>query len=153
MSVGGGEILRGVMERNAVYSNPALYCIPLNARDGTVAATATQRGFLQLHKSLWFLTTSIFPTTTNTPRFDRINAPEFIRLFDPANIDNFVLVPTEMQGSMFGDATLNNPFILPTYILWEPGSLIGVEWLGENKATTDYKFLTLLGIEYGMKGL
>lgn len=153
MSIGGGEILRGVMEKNSVYSSPALYCIPLNARDGTGAATLTQTAFLQLHKTAWFLATSLFPTATNDPRFERISDPEFIRLFDPADTTNYVLVPIENQATMFGDATLNNPFVLPTYMLWEPGSLIGLEWTGVNHATTDFKFLTLLGIEYGMKGL
>jgi len=152
MSLGGGEILRAVMERNSVYSSPALYCIPLNARDGTGALTLTQRGFLQLHQTMWFLVTSMFPTATNSPRFERIDEPEFIRLFDPADSTDFVLSPVDNQGTMFGDATLNNPFILPTYLLWEPNSLIGVEWTGVNHATTDFKFLTLQGIEYGMRG-
>lgn len=151
MSVGGGETLRAVMSKNAVYSQPAMYVIPLNARNGTAAARATTRGVLQTNDDLWFLATSLVPTVTGGFGFLRVSAPEFIRLFDPADNSDFARVPLDMQASLLGDTSLNNPHMLPEYILWPPSSVIGVEWAGINYVgVTEFKFLTLLGIEYGM---
>lgn len=148
----GGELLRGVMEANAVYSAPAFYCIPLNGDDGTVNPTSTVRAFHQLHRELWFLATGIVPTVTASGGFERISSAEFIRLFDPVNLQEYAKVPLQMQMTLYGDSTLNNPYTLPEYLLFPPSSLIGVEWFGNNfNLTTEFKFLTLLGIEYGMK--
>ena len=151
MSIGGGEILRALMAKNAIYSQPAMYCVPLNARDGSAATRSTQRGRLQTNDDMWFLATALVPTVTSGFGFLRGSAPEFIRLFDPADNSNFARVPLDMQQSLLGDTTLNNPHTLPEYILWPPSSVIGVEWLGVNYVdVTEYKFLTLLGVEYGM---
>lgn len=151
MSIGGGEILRGVMAKNAVYSGPAMYVVPLNARDGTAATRATTRGVLQTNDGLWFMAEAIVPTVTSGFGFLRGSAPEFIRLYDPADNSNFARVPLQMQQSLLGDTTLNNPHTLPEYILWPPSSVIGVEWEGINYVgVTEFKFLTLLGTEYGM---
>lgn len=154
MSVGGGEILRAVMSKNAVYSQPAMYVISLNARDGTAATRGVQRGVLQTNEDLWFMATSLMPTVTSGFGFLRGSAPEFIRLYDPADNSNFARVPLDMQQSLFGDTSLNNPHMLPEYITWPPSSVIGVEWEGVNNVgVTEFKFLTLLGVEYGMPDL
>lgn len=151
----GGELLRGVMEANAVYSNPALYCIPLPASTGAAGATGTFRSFLQLHKELWFMATAIIPTATDIVAdfgFERISSPEFVRLFDPVTQDDYAQLPLDMQATMYGDSTLNNPYTLPEYLLFAPAQLIGVEITGPNQfPNTEFKFLTLLGIEYGMR--
>jgi hypothetical protein len=161
MSVGGGEILRGVMDASSVWSAPAFYCVTLNAVNGTAAATGTQRAFFQCHKDRWFMQTAMVATATlgdgaisPSVGFERLSAAEFVRVFDPATEDDFSFRPDLMHASLFGDTTSSNPLTLPEYILWEPGSLIGVEWTGINwnVGVPNYKFLTLLGIEYGMKG-
>lgn len=154
MSIGGGEILRAVMSKNAVYSQPAMYCVSLNARDGTGATRGTTRGVLQTNDDMWFMAQAIVPTVTSGFGFLRGSAPEFIRLYDPADNSNFARVPLQMQQSLLGDTTLNNPLTLPEYITWPPSSVIGVEWLGINYVgVTEYKFLTLVGVEFGMPDL
>lgn len=158
MSSSGGEILRAVLEKSSVFSAPAFYCITLNGVDGTANAHGFQRGFLQLHKDRWFLVTSIIPTATTgnggvLVGFGRMDSPEFVRLFDPANDGDYASSPLQMHASLYADTNLANAFTLPEYLLWEPGSLIGVEWRGVNwnSGVPNYKFLTLVGIEYGMK--
>lgn len=152
MSLCGGEQLRAVLDEAAVFIGPALYCIPLNGDDGTVNARARQRAQIQLHREFFFLATAIIPTATQSFGFERIDREEFIRLFDPANEREWARIPFDMQMSLYGDSTLNNPFTLPEYLLFEPSSLIGVEWDEINyNLTTEFKFLTLLGIEYGMQ--
>lgn len=159
MSKGADEILRALIENASVYSNPAFYVIVLDAVDGTANAFATQRNFLQCHKDTWFLMTGLVPTATagdgaNSIGYERINQPEYIRLFDPAKNGEFELLPQLMQMSLFSESNLAHSFTLPEYILWEPGSLIGLEWQGVNWNTgvPNYKFLTLVGIEYRLKG-
>lgn len=154
MSASGGEILRAVMEASCVYSNPAFYCIPMDA--GAVT-NAVLRGLLQLHKDRWFLLTNIIPTATEFSAvatdvgYQRLARPEFVRLYDPATNEDFARVANQMHASELGDTSFNYQFTLPEYIAWEPASLIGVEWQGIGSATANIKFLTLAGIEYGMK--
>lgn len=155
MSNGGGELLRAVLEASSVYSNPAFYCIPLDA--GAVTG-ATLRGLLQLHKDRWFMITNVIPTSTefdvadpNATGFERVSRQEFIRIYDPADNGDFQRVAFQLQMSEIGDTSFNYQFTLPEYIIWGPASLIGVEWQGVGSATANIKFLTLAGIEYGMK--
>lgn len=152
---GGDEILRAIMEQNAVYSNPAFYCIPMNAADAAVAADGvTFQGSIKLKMDRWFLMMGMIPTGTQTGGFQRIDQPEFIRIFDPIANNNFAFDPFDMQSSLYSESALAFSFTFPTYALWEPNSLIGVEWKGHKFQTppNEFKFLTLVGIEYGMKG-
>ena len=152
MSIAGGEQLRAVLDEAAVFIGPAFYCIPLNGDDGTVNARGRQRAQIQLHREFFFLVTGIIPTATQSFGFERIDREEFIRLFDPSNQREWARLPFNMQMSLYGDSTINCPFTLPEYLLFEPSSLIGVEWDMINyNLTTEFKFLTLQGIEYGMR--
>lgn len=151
---GGAEVLRAVLEASCVNSQPAFYVMSLTANDG-VAARATERGFLQCHKDKWFLMTGIVPTGTESLGFLRIDEPEFVRIFDPGGSQEYVLQPDNMQGSLYSESALAFALTLPEYLLWSPASLIGVEWTGKNfnvAIERGFKFLTLVGIEYSMKG-
>lgn len=157
MSIGGGEILRAVMSdpNNVVDYQPAFYCLTMNSDNGTANATATVRGFLQCRKDRYFMLTGLVPTATQVggagTGFLRISQPEYFRIFDPSNSAEYVSKPP-MQMSLYSESSLNWAFTLPEYLLWEPASLIGVEWLGANfNGTVDFKFLTMVGIEFGMK--
>lgn len=144
---GGGELLRAILDQGAVYANPAIYTVCL---DGSVA---TARGFLQLHKSLWFLQTGYVPISTDGAigvGFQRMDVNEKVRIFDPNSNDQVYFRPDLAISSLTADTTLNNPFTLPEYLLWEPASLIGVEWTG-NAFAGRVRFLNLVGIEYGMR--
>ena len=157
MAIGGGEILRAVMSdpSNVADYSMAFYVACLNADDGTANATATYRGFLQLKKDRYFLMTGVVPTATDqsgsTEGFLRGSAAEFIRFYDPATSKEFASVPP-LQSDLLSDTSYNWSFTFPEYILWEPASLIGIEWTGQNfNGLIDFKFLSLVGIEYGMK--
>lgn len=155
MSIGGGEILRAVMSdpANVVDYQLAFYCQTLNADNGTANASATQRGFFQCRKDRYFMMTGIIPTATNGDTgFRRISENEFIRIYDPSNNEEFVFKNLLMQASLYSESSLNWSFTLPEYILWEPASLIGIDWTGINfNGTIDFKFLTMVGIEFAMK--
>lgn len=157
MSIGGGEILRAVLSdpSNVVDYQPAFYCLTLNSDNGTGAANATERGFLQMRKDKYFLMTGIVPTATQVggsgTGFLRISLPEKVRIFDPSNSDEYFFKPPIIT-SLLAESSLNWMMTLPEYILWEPASIMGVEWTGLNfNGTLDFKFLSMVGIEFGMK--
>jgi hypothetical protein len=154
MSRAGDEFLRAVMEQNGVYSNPALYCVPLNSSSVSAAADGiTFSGRLQCKADRYFLMMGMVPTGTQSPGFQRIDQSEYVRIFDPVNNNNFSFSPFDMQTSLFSESALAFSFTFPTYALWEPKSLIGVEWKGHRFQSPphQFKFVTLVGIEYGMK--
>lgn len=154
MSGGGGEILRAVLEASCVSSRPAFYVMSLTANNG-VAARATERGFFQCLKDRWFLMTSVIPTGTESLGFQRIDEDEYIRFYDPGSNQEYVLRPDIMPQSLYNESALAFSVTMPEYLLWSPASLIGVEWEGRNfnvDTERGFKFLTLAGIEYQMKG-
>lgn len=157
MSIGGGEILRAVLSdpSNVVDYQTAFYCLTLNSDNGTADARAKEVGFLQMRKDKYFLLTGIVPTATQVggagTGFLRVSQPEFIRIFDPSNSDEYIFKPP-VQMSLLAESSLNWMMTLPEYILWEPASIMGVEWTGVNmQDTLDFKFLSFVGIEFGMK--
>lgn len=157
MAIGGGEILRAVMSdpNNVADYSMVFYVAALNADNGTANATGTYRGFFQCKKDRYFLMTGAVPTATDqsgaTAGFLRGSAPEFVRFFDPSTSREYAFKPP-MQGDLISDTSYNWSFTFPEYILWEPASLIGIEWAGQNfHNLVDFKFLSLVGIEYGMK--
>jgi hypothetical protein len=146
MSSGGGETLRAVMTATCTFSQPAFYGVNIPTNYSSQPAVFT--GFLQCHNDAWFLATSLFAfgNRSGSPQF--LDNPTPISLFDPKNNRQFFLNPSNMIAGNINE-NLTSCFTMPEYILWEPGSLIGVNWAGLGAANNgDFNTFVLAGIEY-----
>lgn len=155
--VGGGELLRAVMDDVSLHRQYTIYNPFLNACSIAINQAAQLRGTFQCRSDRWFLMTGVFPiwATNNTgavPRdFRAGNGNEFITFGDAANrrdaINNPIL---RLQIGLMNEA-LNARMTLPEYLLWSPNSLIDISWQGITDQTLNgvsFKCLCLEGIEY-----
>lgn len=153
--LGGGEILRGVMQKNCIWSRPAFYTLMGISNFSGAATQITQQMQLQCHADRYFMMTAVAASASQQNlaaggAFNLNNQPEFISIYDAANTKNLMLNPP-VQISLWND-NLASCMTLPEYVMWEPNSVIGASWTGiNNSGVSGYKFLTLIGIEYGMK--
>lgn len=161
---GGGELLRALLESEAVDSMPYFYMVPLTGSNGFAAALTIQSATIQTENDSCFLMTSFWGFASTTVFAD---GGEFIGIFDAgtqsAYINSFSNYfsagapftwndPNTVSMSLVND-TIASCVTLPEYILWGPNSLIGVSWMGHNiSSNTSYKYLVLGGIKYHLKG-
>jgi hypothetical protein len=158
-TVGGGELLRAVMDDLALDRKYALYNTFLGAANNPASNSQTLRATFQCRSDRWFLMTGVYPFWTNTTvskTFQTLAGNEFIELVDMSNqarlVDNAVV---RLQIGLMNES-LNARLTLPEYVLWPPNALIGIEWQGKVTVSPgnalDFKCLTLEGVEYLMGG-
>lgn len=161
---GGGELLRAVLEAEAVDSMPYFYMLPFTGQNGTAAQMLAQTAALQTENDSCFLMTSIFGLTSSA----FLEQAEYVGIFDAGTASAYIngsstyfsslapLIWTNQNSVYAGllNDSLANCVTLPEYILWGPNSLIGATWLGHNflGGGPFYKYLVLGGIKYHLKG-
>lgn len=157
-TVGGGEILRAILDDQAVHRQYALYNAFIGASSGAPSPTAQLRGSFQCRSDRWFLMTGVFPFWTNggpSRDWQTLAGAQFIEINDATNqarlIENNVI---RLQIGLMNEA-LNARMTLPEYVLWPPNALINFAWVGTTTAQAggngnDVKCLVLEGIEYLM---
>jgi hypothetical protein len=159
---GGGEDLRAVLESNAVDSMPFFYNAMLTGANGQAPAFSVQSATIQTERDSIFLLTSLWGISSNA----FINQPEYLGIFDASRSKVFVdggshyyaaAAPNDwfLKNTLFAgliNDSLASCVTLPEYMLWGPSSLIGVAWLGRNGSSAKYRYFTLGGIKYHLKG-
>lgn len=155
--MGGGELLRAVMDDVSLHRQYTIYNGFLNACSAVVNQTAILRGTFQCRPDRWFLMTGVFPiwatqnTGPNARDFKTLNGNEFITFADGANRREAVNNPIlRLQIGLMNEA-LNARMTLPEYLLWSPNSLIDFSWQGitdQQANGVSFKCLCLEGIEY-----
>lgn len=159
---GGGELLRALLESQAIDSMPFFYMVPMTGATGSAAALTVQQATIQTENDSCFLMTSFWGISSNI-----FGGPEFLGIFDGAQQNAFVNAvsnyftsgapftwsnPNSVYAGLINDS-LASCVTLPEYVLWGPNSLISVSWLGANTQTfTAYRYLVLGGIKYHLKG-
>jgi hypothetical protein len=152
-----GEVLRAILERNALYSQPSLWSIPI-ATTTTVAGAAP--GFSRRQTSAQWKVDSWFLAVgwTQLASFERAAARGWssimqARTFLVSKGQN--REPFELSGpapAAVHNDNLNDFLTLPEYVLFAPGELVT---LNEDVETTDpanelsiVTTVVLQGIEY-----
>lgn len=160
---GGGELLRAMLEAEAVDSMPFFYMVPLTGANGQAPQLSFQTATVQTETDTCFLMTSIWGLASGV----FVDQFEYVSVFDAAANDVYMSGASSYftPGAPFTWTLQNSVFVgllndslascitLPEYILWGPNSLIGVNWLGKNTISfTAYRYLVLGGVKYHLKG-
>lgn len=152
-----GEVLRAVMDANAVYKAPVFYTIPIPP--DTVAAFHDMNTQLQCKSDMFFMMTGVGVAAfrTDVPSGSYANANSFnqerLSFYRLNSTGQFINTPAVSSYCLLGQ-NFNAMMTFPEYILWKPSEIIGVNFIGRGLDTLGFQlnyFVTLFGIEYGMR--
>lgn len=139
------ELLRAVLDKSCIYSNPAFY----TAEIAYVAASdAPQTTYVEIKADKYFLITSISFTNFSTAG-GGTSAPAFGKYQIRRSRSSQSLFPFPLNPSYFGSASDREVFTLPHYILCDPTDLLEITFQPDLIAANRIFSLTFNGIEYG----
>lgn len=153
-----GEILRAIMERNCIWSQPAIFNLPLSLTTTVAARSFARRQASARWKSTsWFLAIGAaqftsFDNGVNSQGWATKMEPSTFLLQRASNAENFELNAPAPKSNH--NDNLNNFVSLMEYPLFQPGELVTVF---EDVVVTDpvaaflrVTTLALQGVEYHM---
>lgn len=151
-----GEILRAILDQNAVDSRPAFYGaqISITAAGGAVAFGNRQTS-IACKADTWFLVMGYMLDSAQSVAgangwFNRLD-PSQVQLVRGGNLQSFSASP-QMTPNINND--LNNFVTLDEYVLFEPAELITLNLFVRTNAVPVgavlWHLVTLAGVEYQM---
>lgn len=151
--VGGGELLRAVMDAAAIGATYALYTVLIATSSATAQGQPkAQKGSMQMKSDCWFLCTGIFPQNNYGTAFNEV-VNLTIGSSSASLTSSLGVTPPGMTRYLWNE-TLASRMTLGEYLLFPPAEIINVDWFGQVNqpfVTTPpqtFGFVCLEGIEY-----